>query len=246
MNYPDKIDEQIYKAINLFNNDNYKEAEDLINFLLKNTDFKNLSELQLNQIANIYLSLGKFNAAEDIYRKVCNSAAQAFCLIFLKDLQKAFSLLKTADHSQLSNWCHFLIEIFLGGKENKFPPSFLAIRHFLENTVYLFLKSKNENYLNILLSKVDFLSKYNLDSEKYISCSYYQVKDFDNAIKILQNASKRNSHDPEIYFTLGKIYYEKKMFTEALLSLENVKLLFPEHRPTLAIIKKIETELSGS
>ena len=91
--------------------------------------------------------------------------------------------------------------------------------------------------------KLNKLLGINIDSEKFIGYAYHNFGDLDNALSILQKVVKENPYDAEIHFVIGKIYFKKNMFHEALEALQNTRLLLPEHMPAIKLIEKIELML---
>ena len=243
MDQNNQTDKEISRAQRLLNEDKDAEAEDIVNLLLKTVNLNSLTQFQLEQIANIYLQIGNFNAARNIYLKNSDLCGGAFSSIFLQDLNKAKEYLKSADESPLKNWCGFLIEIFENQLIIKSWPSFLGTRHFLESTTFLLLKSNNKNYLSLLIKNLKNLLEINLDSEKYISLAYRNYGDKDNAILYIKNSVKRNPYDPEAHMLLGRICLDKNMLHEALEAFENTRLLMPEHKPAIQLIEEVESRL---
>jgi len=53
-------------------------------------------------------------------------------------------------------------------------------------------------------------------NEKTIALSYFKLQDYDNAEKILLKLAKSNSNDPEIMYTVGKVYMEMELEQKAI------------------------------
>ena len=246
MHDPDFINEEISKAFKFVNEDRFNEAEQVIEDLLKNSQIKEkLKTNQLQNIADICLSLGKFELARNIYIKANNLPGVAFSLILLKEIQKAKEVLISALDSPAKFWCEFLAELFSEKKSIKKWPSFFEIRHFIELTVYLLLKSKNQSYINVLLKNLNKLLDINLDSEKLIGYAYFHFGDLENALCLLNNSIKRNPYDGEIYFVLGKLHLQKGSVHDALAMLENAHLFLPDHAPTKELLDKTKSIKEG-
>lgn len=238
------IDEQIFKAVKFINEDKSNEAEETIESLLKNPETEKLLKTKhFQNIADVYLILGKFELARNTYLKADNPAGTAFSSLFLKEIQKAKELLSNTPDSPAKFWCLFLIDIFTENKNIQRYPGFFEIRHFLEITIYLLLKSKNQYYIDLILKSLKKLLDKNLDSEKYIGLAYFHFGDLDNAITFLNNSIKRNVYDGEIYLILGKLYLEKRSVHEAVCMLENAVLCLPEHIPSKELLEKAKSML---
>ena len=238
------INKEISKAFKFINEDNFKEAEQTIEDLLKNEEIKeNLKINHFQNIADIHLILGKFESARNIYIKANNLAGIAFSFILLKEIQKAKEVLVNTPDSPAKFWCEFLAELF-GEKNNvqKYP-SFFEIRHFLELTVYLLLRSKNHHYINLIIKNLNKLLEINLDSEKFIGYAYFHFGDLENAVSLLNNAIKKNQYDGEIYFVLGKLYLQKGSVHDALAMLGNAQLFLPDHAPTKELLERAKSML---
>ena len=232
-------DKEICKAFKFINEDKFNEAEEIIENLLK--DSQTLKSVQFQNIADICLTLGKFELAGNTYIKANNFSGVAFSFIFQKEIEKAKEILINTPDSPAKFWCMFLTELFSPNKNIKTWPSFLEIRHFMELTVYLLLKSKNQDYITLLIKNLKRLLDINLDSEKFIGYAYFHFGDLNGALSFLNNSIKRNSRDGEIYFVLGKLYLQKGSTHDALTMLENAHLLLPDHAPTKELLEKTKS-----
>lgn len=240
------VDDLLFKAFNLISSDKNDEANQIIEFILNdNKTVEKLNPSHWQNVGDICLSIGKFDLALVAYIKANNQAAHAFTLIILKKLDDARNLLNCINQSPLTLWCDFLIGIFSKKACIKWP-TFLFIRHFLEFTIYQLLLSNNQNYIHLLLDKLNKLLEINLDSEKYIGYAYFHFGLLDAAINHLNNSIKRNEFDGEIYFYLGQIYLQKNQPHEALAMLENAKLFMPQHLPTKELFEKTKDFLSNN
>ncbi len=240
----DFIDKEISKAFKFINEDKFKEAEQTIEGLLKEQETEeNLKANHLQNIADICLILGKFELARNMYIKANNLAGAAFSFILLKEIQKAKEVLVNTPDSPAKFWCEFLVDLFSEKNNIQKYPSFFEIRHFLELTVYLLLRSKNQHYINLIVKNLNKLLKINLDSEKFIGYAYFHFGDLENALSLLTNSIKKNQYDGEIYFMLGKLYLQKGSAHDALAMLENARLFLPDHAPTRDLLEKIKSTL---
>ncbi len=242
MHEPDFIDKKISKAFNFINEDKFNKAEQIIEDLLNASKLKeNLKTRHFQNIADICLTLGKFDLARDIYVKADNPSGAAFALIILKEIQEAKKILLSSPDSAAKFWCEFLIELFSGNKDIHESPSFFTIRNFLELTVYSLLRAGNQDYIKLLIEHLNKLLDINQDSEKFIGYAYFHFGDLDRAVSFLNSAIKRNSYDGEIYFTLGQLYLQKGSVYGALAMLENAHLLLPDHAPTKELLDKTKS-----
>ena len=232
-------DEQISKAFKFINEDKFNEAKETIENLLK--DPQKLQAIQFQNIADICLILGEFELARNTYNKAENLSGVALSLILQKEIEKAKEVLTKTPDSPAKFWCTFLTELFSQNKNIKTWPSFLEIRHFMELTVYLLLKSKNQDYITLLIKNLKKLLDINLDSEKHIGYAYFHFGDLNSALSFLNNSIKRNSQDGEIYFVLGKLYLQKGSPHDALAMLENARLLLPDHVPTRELLERVKS-----
>lgn len=239
MHDPDLIGEQISTAFKFINEDKFDNAEQVIENLLNIS--KNLNTRHFQNIADIYLTIGKFELAKNIYIKADNLAGAAFSLILLKEIQKAKEILINTPDSPAKLWCEFLIELFTENKNIHNCPSFFTIRQFLELTVYLLLRSNNQYYIKLLIKNLNKLRSINSDSEKFIGYAHFYSGDLDSAIFFLNNSIQRNAYDGEIYFMLGKVYLQKGSINDALAMLESAHLLLPDHAPTKELLDKTKS-----
>ncbi len=235
------VDDQISKAVKFVNEDKFNEAEQIVESLVANQDLKDFIKLShLQNIAEIYLSLGKFKLAANTYLMTDNPAGTAFSYVLLKEIDKAKQILATTPDSPAKFWCQYLCELFSGHSVKNYP-SFLEIRHFLEVTVYLLLRSNNQPYINLIIKNLKKLLDINVDSEKLVGYAYFHFGDLNNAELLLKNSVKRSAYDGEVFFMLGKLYLQKGLVSNALSMLENSSLLLPEHYPTQELLKKVKS-----
>lgn len=239
-----QIDNLIFQALSFVSSDQYQNASDIVESILNNKN--SLSELNIyhwQYIGDIYLAMGKFELARSAYIKANNTPAVAFTLIVVGKLQEASGIMSSANDSPAKCWCNFLIDLFSEKKQIRKRPSFLVVRHFLELTVYYLLIAKNNLYIQILLERMNVLLQINLDSEKLIGYGFLNYGELDQALKYLQNASRRNHLDGEIFFMLGRLYIMKNMYQEAMSMLQNAQVLLPEHYPTMELIERIKSKV---
>ena len=201
-----------------------------------------LDQATWQSIADIYLSIGRFEKAKEAYIHANNTVGVVFALIMLSDLDEAEFYLLKSSNSPAKAWCGFLIELFRQ-KYIKNWPTFLQIRQFLEFTTYHLLIAKNHEYFKSFILNLDELMKINMDSEKIIASAYFHAGEIDEAIFYFISAVRKNEFDGEIYFNLAQIYLLKNDLPEALSMLTNASLLLPEHYPTEALLEKTRAML---
>ena len=234
----------INKSFKFIADDNYNEAEKIINFILENNTCIKLLDVNIWQnIAEIYLSIGRFEKAKEAYIHANSSIGIAFSLIMLSSLDEAGFYLLKANSSPAKAWCGFLIDLFNQKNIIKSWPTFLQIRQFLEFTAYHLLLAGNYEYLNCLVLNLDELMQINMDSEKIIGAAYFHFGNLDEAINYFISAARKNQYDGEIYFNLAQIYLLKNKLLDALSMLTNASLLLPEHYPTKVLIEKTKVLL---
>ena len=243
MHDPDVIDKEISKAFKFINEDKFNKAEEVIHALLSNS--KDLKLNQFQNIADISLTLGKFEQARNTYIKANNLPGVALSFILQKEIQKAKEILVNTPDSPAKFWCRFLTELFSEEKNIRRWPAFFETRNFLELTVYLLLKSNNQKYINLLVKNLNKLLNINLDSEKFIGYAYFHFGDMENALLFLNNSIKRNAYDGEVFFVLGQLYLKKGSPLDALKMLENAQLLLPDHTPTKELLEKTKSMIEA-
>lgn len=244
------IDNLIFQGLKLVSDDKYKEAEQIIDSLQSDKNIvSTLNTDHWQYIADIYLTIGKYDLAQMAYIKANNSCGIAFTLILQNKLEEASNILtksKSKIKSPAISWCTFLIELFSCQKHISKWPSFLLIRNFLEFTFYHLLLSKNAEYMNLILNNLNKFHETNLDSEKLIGYAYFHFGDNERALQLLNNALKRNQFDGEIYFVLAQVYLKMNSLQESMTMLENAKLFLGEHYPTFSLIEQVKSLLSDS
>lgn len=246
MQNSNKIDELINQAINFVNADNYSSAKQTIQLILNNKGYtEKLTPNNWQFIAHVCLIIGEFELSYKGYINSENMPGAAFVLILMEKLEDAKKTLINVSDSPASIWCRFLIDIFSENKHLSQWPSFFAIRHFMELTIYCLLISNNYKFIQFLVKNTNKLVQINPDAEKLIGYAYFQYGKYDDAIKLLTNSIKRDQYDGEIYYKLGQIYCLKNEPYEALAVLNNAKLFLPDHYPTKVLLEKVEAMISG-
>lgn len=236
-----KIDYLISEAIASLNSSNLSRAEAIISKIFSNSDYvTSLDQNRWLSIGSIAMSLGKFYLAKSAYIRAKDLAGAAYVSVVSGKIDEAKEILRNTKPSPVASWSRFLVDLFSGSVIIKKWPTYLQIRHFLEITVNYLLIQQNRHHINMLLTKVDKLSEINMDAEKLIGYAFYHYGDVENAIKILNNAASRNQYDGEIYYYLGQIYFNESEYSNALMMLENAKLIMPNHNPTLQLQEKIQ------
>lgn len=231
-----EVDDLIFKAITLINNDKNLEAFELVNAILARNDLK-ASNYQ--SLGDICLTLGNFEASNLCFSKAGNSTGVAFSLIMLDKLSEANEVLASLPKTPPSTWSKFLVDVF-SEKGVREWPSFLEIRHFMELTVYSMLMAKRHYYIALLLKRLNKLLDINMDSEKLIGYAYFHYGLLDDSIKFLKSSLRKNRVDGEIYFILGQIYLQQNNINESISMLENAKLFLPDHLPTKELLEKVK------
>ena len=113
MNDKSNIENLLNKAFKFIAEDNHNEAEKIINFILENnTNLMLLDQATWQSIADIYLSIGRFEKAKEAYIHANNTVGVVFALIMLSDLDEAEFYLLKSSNSPAKAWCGFLIELF--------------------------------------------------------------------------------------------------------------------------------------
>lgn len=239
-----KINDLITNAVKFINEDKYTEADEIIESILNNNLYLGvLTSSDWQTIGHISLLNSKFQIAKTAYTTSKNFEDTAFVLMLMKDLDGAEKTLLSVDLTPLGVWVRFLIDIFLN-KSPKNWPSYFAIRHFMEFTIYCLLLSKNNDYIQLILKKLNKLLEINPDAEKFIGYAYFHFGLFEEAIKFLKNSLKRDQLDGEIYYALGQIYLFMKNYNESMSMLANAQLLLPTHYATKLLIEKVQLLMS--
>ena len=246
MNDKPNLQDLLRRAFIFITEDEYTKAENIINILLKNDlYFSQLNDNAWQYIADIYLTIGKYDEAQKAYIKAKNSTGAVFSLIMLSNLDEANYYLINSNNSPAKSWCKFLINLFSKSNNVKSWPTFLQIRQFLEFTVYHLLLAEHNKYLNSLLLNLDGLMEANLDSKKMVGAAYFHFGKLDEAIDYFLSAASKNQFDGEIYFNLGQIYLLKNNLIEALSMFTNASLLLPGHYPTKISIERVQSMLNN-
>ena len=244
MSNPTRINDLIFEALQCANKNNYLEAKNIILSIFN--EIKNLNEINASawqDIGSICILLGMLDKAKDSFLNAQNLPSAAFCSILLDKFSFANELLNKSEDSSAKLWCQFLLDMFSSDKKNKHIPSFLAIRHYLEFTVYTLLVLNKHEYIQLIIKNLNSLLEINNDAEKFIGYAYLHFNLCDEAIKYIRNSIKRNQQDGEAHFVLGQLYFMKNDLNTALSYLNIANLFLPDHYPTQILLRKINNSL---
>ncbi|OGI19426.1 MAG: hypothetical protein A3B68_03775 [Candidatus Melainabacteria bacterium RIFCSPHIGHO2_02_FULL_34_12] len=240
-----RCDQLLNEAYKFINNENYKEAENIINLLLSDSSSPDkYDHKQWECIANLSLYVGNIKNSIYAHQYSNNLPGYAFVLILNNQYQEAKDVLEKANKSPAYYWSLFLLELVTPKSKVKHLPTFLQIRHFLEFTVYQIIILKRYNLLEKIFIILPDLLEINTDCEKFVGYAYYRTGYIEDAIFYLKLSLARNQYDGEIYYRLGEIYLSNNEPFEALSMLTNAQLLLPDHHPTKLLIEKTKQLIS--
>lgn len=239
-NNTSELDEHIFTAISLVNNDKNVEAKELVNAILLRDG---LQESNYQSLGDVSLAIGDFETSINCFKKSGNLTGIAFSLIMLDRLGEANKILNDLPKSPPSTWCKFLIDVFFEKGVREWP-SYLEVRHFMELTIYSMLLAKRHYYIALLLKRLNKLLDINLDAEKLVGYAYFHYGLLNDAIKFLKSSLRNNRSDGEIYFVLGQIYSQQNNIKESISMLENASLFLPDHLPTKLLLQKVKQKVT--
>lgn len=185
----------------------------------------------------ILRSQGKFNEALRIYESINDFYQAGYCLMLqgkLTEIQPYWgrSLLERNNH-----WCVSLYGLLT--RQLGTYPTLFQIRNHIESDIANLITAKQGEYLENLLSYIDFLSQINLETPKFAGRALMHAGQLEQAGGFLVRGQKALPNDPEIYFHLGQYSIALEHHTEARLMLKQCLLISPTYRPASELLGKL-------
>lgn len=169
-----------------------------------------------------------------------NSIEHAYLAILNKDLKTAEIVFKNLS-SPRARWGHHLVSILQGYMEDF--PSYFEIRNFLEIDLDFLIKNNLIDYVEQFLGSLEYLSRINLETYKFVGRVMYENKLRSAALKYMELSKSVHYNDPELHFMLSKYYMDENNYVEALFYINECLKLLPDYYPALLQKEKIEQML---
>lgn len=185
----------------------------------------------------ILRSQKKFSHAARLYEKNQDYYQAGYCALLQGDLtqvQQQWSKLLVA---RQNHWCVHLYGMIT--QQLRTYPTLFQIRNHIESDIANLIAAGRVDYLENLLSYVEFLTQLNLETPKFAGRSLMHSGWLNRAGAFLIKGQKSLPNDPEIYFHLGQYSIALQHYTEASLMLKQCLLISPTYRPASELLMTI-------
>jgi tetratricopeptide (TPR) repeat protein len=177
----------------------------------------------------------KFQEAVKIYEGLNDSYQAGYCIMLQGQTQNVLPYWKRSLLERNNHWCVSLFGL-LTRQLNSYPTLFQIRNHF-ESDIANLIAAKQGNYLDNMLSYVDFLTQINLETPKFAGRALMHAGHLEQARDFLVRGQKALPNDPEIYFHLGQYSIALQHEPEARLMLKQCLLISPTYRPAKDLLE---------
>jgi tetratricopeptide (TPR) repeat protein len=236
----DSLEYHLKEARNqFFKEHNTQKAEAAIRRCLK-TPFRNDEEKKmiLELQALIYRNQLKFEDAIKTYEKLNDNYQAGYCALLKGDLKRIQKYWQPVIEKQPNHWCLTLYGLVT--KQLQTCPTLLQVRHYLETDIETLIDARRSDYLENLLSYLDVLTQFNLETPKMMGRALMYSNHLDRAKSYLVRGQSVLPNDPEIYFHLGQYSVYQKQPAEARVLLGQCLLMNPHYRPASELLASIQ------
>jgi tetratricopeptide (TPR) repeat protein len=185
----------------------------------------------------ILRSQKKYSHAARLYEKIQDYYQAGYCALLqgnLPEVQQQWSKLLNL---RQNHWCvHFYGMVT---QQLRTYPTLFQIRNHIESDIANLIAAGRVDYLENLLSYVEFLTQINLETPKFAGRSLMHAGWLNRAGAFLIKGQKSLPNDPEIYFHLGQYSIALEHYTEASLMLKQCLLISPMYRPASELLEHI-------
>jgi len=235
----DSLEYHLKEARDLFfKQRNAIKAEAAIRRCLK-CEFKNDEEkkMVLELLALIYRSQQKFEDAIKTYERLNDTYQAGYCALLKGDIKRVQRFWHPVLERQPNHWCLTLYGLVT--KQLQTCPTLLQVRHYIETDIETIIDARRTDYLDNLLSYVEFLSQFNLETPKMVGRALMYSGKLDIAGPYLVRGQAALPNDPEIYFHLGQYSIFQKQEKDARVLLGQCLLMNPHYRPAAELLASI-------
>jgi tetratricopeptide (TPR) repeat protein len=185
----------------------------------------------------ILRSQKRFSDAAALYEKINDHYQAGYCALLqanVPQVQAHWSKL-LAQHQ--NHWCVSLYGLVT--QQLRTYPTLFQIRNHIECDIANLIAAGRLDYLENLLSYVEFLTQINLETPKFAGRALMHAGWLERAGSFLIQGQKALPNDPEIYFHLGQYSMALQHYSEAGLMLKQCLLISPTYRPAAELLNQI-------
>lgn len=179
----------------------------------------------------------KFSQAIRTYDKIQDPYQAGYCALLQGDLPTVQQYWSKLLVSRQNHWCVHLYGMVT--QQLRTYPTLFQIRNHIESDIANLIAAGRADYLENLLSYVEFLTQINLETPKFAGRSLMHSGWLNRAGAFLIKGQKSLPNDPEIYFHLGQYSMALQHYNEASLMLKQCLLISPTYRPASDLLSTI-------
>jgi len=191
----------------------------------------------------ILRSQKKFSPAVRLYDKMHDAYQAGYCAMLRGDLNQVQQHWSKLLAERQNHWCLHLYGMIT--QQLRTYPSLFQIRNHIESDIANLIAAGRSDYLENVLSYIDFLSQINLESPKFAGRALMHCGWLNRAGAFLIQGQKALPNDPEIYFHLGQYSIALQHYPEAKLMLKQCLLISPTYRPASELLENIPAQESA-
>jgi tetratricopeptide (TPR) repeat protein len=191
----------------------------------------------------ILRSQKKFNEAATIYEQIQDYYQAGYCALMQGNLQQVQQHWNKLLIANQNHWCVTLYGLVT--QQLRTYPTLFQVRNHIECDIASLIAAHRLDYLENLLSYVDFLTQINLETPKFAGRSLMHAGWLERAGAFLIKGQKALPNDPEIYFHLGQYSIALQHYNEARLMLKQCLLISPTYRPASELLSQIPEQASN-
>lgn len=166
----------------------------------------------------------------------------AYLAILSDDLESAKKVFEILDSSR-SKWGLVLLDILKGFVVNQ--PTFFQIRNFLEIDLDFLIKNKKNEYVERILSSLDYLATINHEVYKYVARVMLENKYYNAAYEYLNKSKEIFYNDPELHFLYAKYFIKNNNKKTATFHLDECLTILNDYYPAILLKENLESILNN-
>lgn len=179
----------------------------------------------------------QFKEAMALYVAIHDHYQAGYCAMLMGDLQGVQTHWSQVVTERQNHWCRSLFGMIVHRLDCY--PTIFQVRNHIESDIANLIAAGRVDFLENLLSYVDFLTQMNLEAPKFAGRALMHAGWLDRAGKFLIKGQKALPNDPEIYFHLGQYGVAQKHYREARLMLNQCLLISPTYTPARELLGQI-------
>lgn len=179
----------------------------------------------------------KFSDATSLYEAIQDHYQAGYCALLQTNLQQVQAHWSKLVPQHQNHWCITLYGLVT--QQLRTYPTLFQIRNHIECDIANLIGANRLDYLENLLSYVEFLTQINLETPKFAGRALMHAGWLERAGAFLIQGQKALPNDPEIYFHLGQYSMALNHFHEAQMMLKQCLLISPTYRPASELLSQI-------